>query len=85
LAAPRGFTGSLVVGVEPVPSGATYGYAFAVGAAVGRCFVLAFDTRAEGAGAPAAIGERLRAAADWIAPSVKLREIDERVTDVELK
>jgi hypothetical protein len=79
LSAPREFSGSLVVGVEPDADGATRGFALAVGAAIGRCFVLAYDTRATGAGAASVVAERLRAAADAVVPSVELREVDERV------
>jgi hypothetical protein len=79
LEAPSEFSGSVVVGVEPSPTGATRGYALAVGAAVGRCFVLAFETSADGNDAAGVVGDRLRAAADRIAPSVQLHRVDERV------
>jgi hypothetical protein len=78
LEAPEGFAGSLAVGVEPVPSG-THGFVLGVGAAVGRCFVFAFDTTADGVDAATTVADRLRAAADRIAPSVMLRDVDERV------
>jgi hypothetical protein len=79
LEAPAGFDGLLVVGVEPAPPGGARGHALAVGAAVGRCFLLAFDTVAEGADAALVVGDRLRMLVDRIAPSVRLREADERV------
>lgn len=79
LSAPRDFSGSLVVGVEPGTDGATRGFALAVGAAIGRCFVLAYDTRAAGPDSASVVAERLRAAADELFPSVELREVDERV------
>ena len=79
LEAPEGFSGSLVIGVDGAPRGDVRGYALAVGAAVGRCFVLAFETTAEGVDAASTVGERLRAAVDRIAPSVRLREVDQRV------
>ena len=79
LEAPAEFNGSLVIGVEPSPSGDTRGYALAVGAAVGRCFVLAFETSADGTDAAGVVGDRLRAAADRIVPSVSLHRVDERV------
>lgn len=79
LTAPRDFSGSLVVGVEPGTDGATRGFALAVGAAIGRCFVLAYDTSAAGPDAANVVAERLRTAADELFPSVELREVDERV------
>ena len=79
LDAPQGFTGSTVVGVDVTPSGSTRGYVLAVGAAIGRCFVLAFETSADGANAARVVGDRLRAATDRIVPSIELRSIDERV------
>ncbi len=79
LEAPAEFTGSLVVGVVPTPNASTRGFALAVGAAVGRCFVLAFETAADGTDAARTVGDRLRAAVERIAPSVELRRIDERV------
>ena len=78
LEAPRGFSGSLAVGVEPDPNG-THGFVLGIGAAVGHCFVFAFDTTADGANAVTTVAHRLRAAADQIAPSVTLRDVDERV------
>jgi hypothetical protein len=86
LEAPKEFSGSLVVGVEPTPNGGAHGFVLAVGAAVGRCFVLVFETTADGADAANAVAERLRAAADRIVPSVELSGVDERVQpDRELK
>jgi hypothetical protein len=79
LAAPEGFTGSVRVGVDVGPSGSTHGFVLAVGAAVGRCFVLAFETSADGANSARIVGDRLRAATDTVVPSVELRSIDERV------
>jgi hypothetical protein len=79
LDAPEGFTGSLVVGVDMTPSGSTRGFVLAVGAAIGRCFVLAFETSADGAESALIVGERLRAAADRVVPSIEIRSVDERV------
>jgi hypothetical protein len=79
LDAPSGFHGSLVVGVEPIPPGGARGHVLGVGAAVGRCFLLAFDTAADGPDAAQVVGDRLRAVVDRIAPSVTFRAADERV------
>jgi hypothetical protein len=86
LDAPKDFSGSLVIGVEPMPNGGAHGFALAVGAAVGRCFVLVFETTADGADAASTVAERLHAAAARIVPSVELSGVDERVQpDRELK
>jgi len=58
LAAPPGFDVRLVVGVTPVPNG-VHGYALAVGAGTSRCYVAAFETESEGAGAADRVAERL--------------------------
>lgn len=79
LDAPEGFTGSVVVGVDGTPSGSTRGFVLAVGAAIGRCFVLVFETSADGSNAARVVGDRLRRASDVVVPSVELRSIDERV------
>jgi hypothetical protein len=79
LDAPQGFTGSVVVAVDGTPSGSTRGFVLAVGAAVGRCFVLVFETSADGVNAAHVVGNRLRQATDVVVPSVELRSIDERV------
>jgi hypothetical protein len=76
---PEGFTGIIVVGVDATPNGSTRGFVLAVGAAVARCFVLAFETSADGANAARVVGDRLRAATDRVVPSIELRSIDERV------
>jgi hypothetical protein len=78
LEAPTDFDGALVVGVEPSPNGSTRGFVLAVGAAVGRCYVFAFETQADGAEAAAVVGDRLRTAADQIAPSVALYDVERR-------
>jgi hypothetical protein len=79
LEAPDEFSGTLVVGVEPSATGATRGYALAVGAAVGRCFVLSFETTADGTDSAGVVGDRLRVAADRIVPRLGFRRVDERV------
>ncbi len=77
--APREFHGTLVVGVEPLPDGSTRGYALAVSAAIGRCFVLCFETVAGGADAAESVAGRLHEAANGIVPSVELRGVEQRV------
>jgi hypothetical protein len=77
--APREFHGTLVVGVEPMRDGSTHGFALAVSATVGRCFVLCFETIAQGADAPVSVADRLHEAVEGIIPSVELRGVEERV------
>jgi hypothetical protein len=77
--APDEFMGTLVVGVEPTPDGSTRGFALAVSSAVGRCFLLSFETVADGADAALVVADRLREAVDRILPSVELHGVEERV------
>jgi hypothetical protein len=55
------------------------GWVLAFGAGIGKCYAAVFETRAHGAGAEAAIAERLALAADGILPSVQTQGVDDRV------
>lgn len=55
------------------------GWALAFGAGIGKCYAALFSTRAEGAGAEAAIAERLVIASDRILPSVQEQGVDARI------
>jgi hypothetical protein len=79
LDAPRDFSGTLVLGVEPRAHSALRGFALAVGAAVGRCYVLSYETIADGPDAASLVADRLRAAAERLVPSVRLYGVDQRV------
>jgi hypothetical protein len=79
LEAPRDFSGTLVLGVEPAPHSALRGFALAVGAAVGRCYVLSYETTADGPDAASVVADRLRAAAERLVPSVRLYGVDDRI------
>jgi hypothetical protein len=59
ITAPRGYDVRLAVTVEDDQHGGVRGLALAVGAAVGRCYLAAYETRAEGASAPARVADRL--------------------------
>ncbi len=77
---PRGYTTRAVVAVRPVGhAGALEGFVLAFGSSIGRCFAFVYTTRARGAGAEAAIGDRLAVVADGVLPAVRIRSIDDRV------
>lgn len=77
LAAPSGFDTELVVGVEPTAQGIA-GYALAVGASVGRCYVASFTTQVSGKNAEQEVATRLGLAVDRVLSGVRLRSVDER-------
>jgi hypothetical protein len=77
LAQPADFDSELVVGVEPSASGIS-GYAFAIGASVGRCYAAVFTTHVAGAGAEQEVAARLGFVVDRILSNVRLRSVDER-------
>lgn len=78
LDAPRGFDTHVVVGVQALAPTQLEGYALAFGAGVGRCYAAIYETRAEGANAERAVGERLAVVVDGIFASVRLRSVDDR-------
>jgi hypothetical protein len=59
IAAPRGYDVRLVVAVEEDRRGGVRGLALAIGAAVGRCYLAAYETQAEGASAFERVADRL--------------------------
>jgi hypothetical protein len=59
IAAPRGYDVRLFVGVHEAPERGVHGYALAVGAAVGRCYLGVYETWAEGPSAPERVADRL--------------------------
>jgi hypothetical protein len=59
IAAPRGYDVRLVVTLEEDQERAVRGFALAVGAAVGRCYLAAYETRAEGQSAHERVADRL--------------------------
>jgi len=77
LSAPLGLDTELVVGVEPTASGLS-GYALAIGASVGRCYVAVFTTAVSGAFAEQEVAKRLGLVVDRILSGVRLRSVDER-------
>jgi hypothetical protein len=60
-------------------SEALEGYALAIGTTVGRCYAALFETRANGAGAEAAIGRRLALLADGVLARVRYVGVEDRI------
>lgn len=79
LEAPPGFDTRLVVGVEPRAGGSVYGFALAVGAATGRCYVASFETESAGAGAPDAVADRLAVVVSGVLGTLHVSTAEERV------
>jgi len=79
LAAPPGFDTRVVVGVEPRAGGSVHGFALAVGAATGRCYVASFETESTGAGAPDTVADRLAVVVSGVLGTLHVSSADERV------
>lgn len=79
LAAPQGFDTRLVVGVEPRAGGTVRGYALAIGAATGRCYVACFETESAGPHAPDDVADRLAVAVSGVFETLRVPSADERV------
>ena len=79
LEAPPGFDTRLVVGVEPRAGGSVHGFALAVGAATGRCYVASFETESAGAGAPGTVADRLAAVVSGVFGTLHVSVAEERV------
>jgi len=77
LSAPANFDVELVVGVEPNARGLS-GYAWVVGASVGRCYAALFTTAASGKDAELEVAARLGLVVDRILSRVRVRSVDER-------
>ncbi len=76
-AVPPDFDTELVVGVEPSAQGIS-GYAMAIGASVGRCYVAIFTTRVEGSKAEEEVAARLGSAVDRMLSGVHVLGIETR-------
>jgi hypothetical protein len=81
LRAPAGFSGELVVGVEPGNEGLE-GHALAFGAGVGRCYAAVFTTRVSGTGSEDALGRRLVLIVEGVLERVQERKIEDRIQAV---
>ena len=80
LAAPRGFDTHVRVGVEPRAEGRVHGVALAIGAAIGRCYVAAFETEGEGPHAAEDVADRLAVVVSGVFETLHVPEADERAT-----
>jgi len=78
LMSPEGFDTRLVVGVEPRVGGSVHGFALAVGAATGRCYVACFETESVGPGAPGAVADRLAVVVSGVFETLRLPSAEER-------
>jgi len=78
LAAPQGFDTRLVVGVEPRAGGTVHGYALAIGAATGRCYVACFETEGGGPHAPDDVADRLAVVVSGVFETLRIPSADER-------
>jgi len=76
--APRGYDVRLVVGVDALGTQGVHGYALAVGAAVNRCYVAAYETWADGPNAPERVAGRLAAMVPGVIETVELPAADDR-------
>jgi hypothetical protein len=80
LAAPRGFDTRLVVGVEPRAGGTVRGFALAVGAATGRCYVACFETESVGPRAPDEVADRLAVVVSGVFETLRVPGAEERAS-----
>lgn len=78
LAAPQGFDTRLVVGVEPRGDGSVHGFALAVGAATGRCYVACFETESAGDRAAADVAERLAVVVSGVFETLRVPSAEDR-------
>jgi len=76
--APHGYDVRLVVGVDPMGARGVHGYALAVGAAVGRCYVAAYRTWADGPNAAERVAGRLALMVPGVIETVELPAADDR-------
>jgi hypothetical protein len=56
-----------------------HGFALAVGAATGRCYVASFETESAGAGAPGTVADRLAVVVSGVFGTLHVSVAEERV------
>jgi hypothetical protein len=78
ITAPRGYDVHLAVAVEEAAGGVVHGIALAVGAAVGRCYLGAYLTQADGPSAPARVADRLATMVPGFIETVEIEGAEER-------
>jgi hypothetical protein len=79
LAAPPGFDTRLAVGVEPGAAGSVRGFAHAIGAATGRCYVACFETESVGPHAADDVADRLAVIVSGVFETLRVPSAEERV------
>ena len=80
LGAPRDYDVRLIVAVEQDRHQVVRGLALAVGAAVGRCYLVASETRAEGASAAERVVDRLATMVPGFIETVEVEGAEARAT-----
>jgi hypothetical protein len=78
LATPEGFDTRLAVGVEPGAAGSVRGFALAIGAATGRCYVACFETESAGPHAAEAVADRLAVMVSGVFETLRVPSAEER-------
>ncbi|MBN2197566.1 MAG: hypothetical protein JW751_32605 [Polyangiaceae bacterium] len=81
LVSPPGYRGRLVVVVEPAGPATLDGRLGAVGASLGRCLAVYFQTRAGGTGAELAVAESLALVASGTVDRLDLIRIEDRLRE----
>ena len=77
---PRDYDVHLRVGVEEAPNRLVHGFALAVGAAVGRCYLAVYETRADGPEAPELVADRLAIVVPAFIETVVIEGVEGRAT-----
>lgn len=83
ISAPEGFDVRLAVGVEEGPRRGVHGFALAVGAAVGRCYLGLYETWAEGPTAPELVADRLALMVPGFIETLRVEGAEGRATRTE--
>lgn len=78
--APRNHDVHLAVAVEEAPDRSVRGVALAVGAAVGRCYLASYETRAEGPSAPERVADRLATMVPGFIETVDVEGVEVRAS-----
>jgi hypothetical protein len=76
---PTGFDVRLVVGAQPGPGATVAGTALAVGAGIGRCYLMLYETRAAGPRAAERVADRLGVVVSGVFETIELADAERRV------
>ncbi len=80
LTSPLGFDTRVVVGVEPRALAHVHGFALAVGAATGSCYVASYETESDGPGAVEEVADRLALVVAGVMDTLRVPSAEERVS-----